>query len=185
MADGNPGGGGPFAFISRRRWLKLGLAAGGVILAGSTGGFLALRGSAPAVVGLKHLSDHEYQTLDRLVTAMFPVDEGFAIDLAARDLPRRFDEFLAGEPEKNVDDLKSALLLLELGPLLYDHRLTTFSRLSRDEREAHFSGFMHSGDLTRRMVSVAFRKFLNLVFYDHESVWPHIGYPGPTARAQP
>jgi len=179
------GGSGPFAFISRRRWLKLGLSAGGVLFGGSIGGFLLLRGDAPAVAGLRHLSDHEYQTLEGLVTAMFPPDDVFETDLAAMDLPRRFDEFLSGEPEKNVDDLKSALLLLELGPFLYDHRMTTFSRLSREAREAHFRDFMHSDDLTRRMVSVAFRKFLNLVFYDHESVWSHIGYPGPSAGASP
>lgn len=185
MADGERGGGGPFGFISRRRWLKLSLTAGGVVLAGGAGALTLLRGSAPAVQSLLHLSDHEYQTLEKLVTAVFPPEGPFALDPASMDLPRRFDEFLAGEPEQNVSDLKSALFLLELGPLVYERRWTTFSRLSRHEREQHFERFMRSDDLTRRMLSVAFRKFLNIVFYDHESVWPHIGYAGPSAQGLP
>jgi len=29
------------------------------------------------------------------------------------------------------------------------------------------------------------RKFFNLVYFDHEQVWPHIGYPGPSMKRTP
>jgi hypothetical protein len=172
-----------FAFLSRRRWLKLTLGAGGALLGTGLGGALLLRGWAPSIGGLAHLDDHEYQTLAKLATALFPPAQGFEADVEQMELPRLFDEFLDGEPEENVTDLRRALVLLEYGPLVYEHRFTTFSRLPRVEREEHFRSWMTSDDLTRRMVSVAFRKFLNLVFYDREEVWPHIGYPGPSLGA--
>jgi len=178
-----PVGDGPFAFLSRRRWLKVALGAGGALLGSGFGGYLLLRGSAPAIDGLSELDDHEYQTLTKLSEAIFPSDEVFEADVERMELARAFDEFLAGEPEQNVTDLRRALTLLEFGPLVYERRFTTFSQLSRDEREAHFRAWMTSDDLTRRMVSVAFRKFLNLVFYDREEVWPHIGYAGPSLGA--
>ncbi len=163
--------------------MKLTLGAGGALLGSGVGGFLLLRGSAPSVDGLSVLDDHEHQTLTKLAEAIFPPHEDFEMDLADLELARAFDEFLAGEPEENVTNLRRALTLIEFGPVVYDHRLTTFSRLSRDEREDLFRAWMTCDDLTRRMVTVAFRKFLNLVFYDHESVWPHIGYPGPSLQA--
>ena len=172
-----------FAFLSRRRWLKLTLGAGGALLGTGLGGAIVLRGWAPWVGGLSQLDDHEYQTLAKLATALFPPAQGFEADVERMELPRLFDEFLEGEPEENVTDLRRALVLLEYGPLVYEHRLTTFSRLPRVEREEHFRSWMTSDDLTQRMVSIAFRKFLNLVFYDREEVWPHIGYPGPSLGA--
>jgi hypothetical protein len=174
---------GPFAFLSRRRWLKIGLSAGAALLGTGLGGFLVLRGSAPGVDGLRHLDDHEHQTLSKLAAMLFPSCCGFELDVNELDLARAFDEFLAGEPEDNVADLRRALTLLEFGPAIYDHRFTTFSRLPRDQREAFFRGWMTSDDLTLRMITVAFRKFLSLVFYDREETWPHIGYPGPSLRA--
>jgi hypothetical protein len=34
----------------------------------------------------------------------------------------------------------------------------------------------------RRQVSIAMRKFFNLVFFDRPEVWPYIGYPGPSLQ---
>ena len=48
--------------------------------------------------------------------------------------------------------------------------------LEEAERLAHFERWGTSDELLRRQVSVAFRKFLSLVFYDREEVWPEIGY---------
>jgi hypothetical protein len=173
---------GLFSFLSRRRFLKVSLIAGGAILGAGGAGLLALRGRAPKVDGLRVLDAHEYRTLQSLVEVMLPKTEAIPIDVAAMDLPRAFDAFLADEPEPNIEDLQKALVLIEFGPLAFEKRLTTFSRLDVSERTAHWNEWALSDSLLRRQVSIAMRKFFNLVYFDREEVWPHIGYPGPSMK---
>jgi len=173
---------GLFSFLSRRRFLKVSLAAGGAILGIGGGGLLALRGRAPKVDGLQVLDAHEYRTLQSLVEVMLPNTNAIPIDPTSMDLPRAFDTFLADEPEHNVKDLQKALVLIEFGPLVFDKRVTTFSRLDVAERTVHWNEWALSDDVLRRQVSIAMRKFFNLVYFDHEEVWPHIGYPGPSMK---
>lgn len=164
-----------FAIVSRRRFLRLSLAAGAFLLMGGGAWLLARRGRAP---GREALTDRERRTLAQLARALFP--EGGAFPVGARDvdLARAFDDFLADEPEWNRRDLSRALFLLEMGPLVFERRLRAFSGLSAEERLAHFRGWAEGG-LLRRQVATAFRRFLALVFYDTPAVWPHIGYDGP------
>lgn len=171
--------------MSRRRFLKAGLLAGGTLLGAGGVGLVALRGRAPTVDGLWILDAHAHQTLASLVAVMFPRCEEMPVDVEGLGLPRLFDGFLADEPAHNVDDLTSALLLIEFGPLIYERRFTTFSRLSPAGRLAYWESWGLSDDLLRRQVSVAMRKFFHLVFFDQPEVWPHIGYPGPSLSAPP
>ena len=113
---------------------------------------------------------------------MLPKTDAVPVDSDSMDLPRVFDEFLSNEPEHNVDDLQKALVLIEFGPLVFDKRITTFSRLPSDERAAHWASWGTSDNILRRQVSIAMRKFFNLVYFDHEAVWPYIGYPGPSLK---
>jgi hypothetical protein len=171
-----------FSILSRRRLLRLGLAAGGVLLLGG-GGLLALLGwPPPRVGGLRALGERQHRTLAQLARALFP--RGGALPPGADDvdLARAFDAFLADEPAWNREDLGRALVLLELGPVLFEGRLRTFSRLSPEERLLHFERWSEAG-LLRRQVATAFRRFLALVFYDTPAVWPHIGYDGPLVGA--
>lgn len=163
-----------FSILSRRRVLKLGLGAGGALVMG-TGGLFALRGSAPQVDGLRILTAHEHRTLKALAEVVVP-------DAAPLELARAFDGFLADEPPWNVDDLKRALFLLELGPVFFDLRWTTFSNLPAADREAHFRSWAVSGTELRRVVASAFRRFLMLVAYDQPSRWAAIGYEGPLIK---
>ncbi len=171
-----------FAFVSRRRFLKASLGAGGVLLGGMTGGVLWLRGSAPSVSGLRILDDHQYRTLQSLVDVMFPPNPALQVDTITLDLPRAFDNFLADEPEHNRRDLGHALTLVEFGPLLFEGRWVTFSGLPVDERAVHWDGWASSRVLLRRQVSLAMRKFFHLVYFDQPEVWPLIGYPGPSLK---
>jgi hypothetical protein len=173
---------GLFSFLSRRRFLKVSLAAGGAILGISGGGLLALRGRAPKVDGLQVLDAHEYRTLQSLVEVMLPKTNAIPVDPASMDLPRAFDAFLSDEPEHNVKDLQKALVLIEFGPMVFERKVTTFSRLGVAERSVHWNEWALSDDVLRRQVSIAMRKFFNLVYFDHEEVWPHIGYPGPSMK---
>ncbi len=165
----------PFAFLGRRRFLKWGLGAGGVILGGSGAAWLSLFGIAPSAGSTRVLSDREHRTLRNLSTTILG-SERFRMRDSIADA---FDGFLADEPDNVVSDLKSALTWIELGPVLYDSRWAIFSDLSQTEREASFQAWMESDDLTRRMVATAFRKFINLVAHDDPALWGDINYPGP------
>ncbi len=176
---------GLFSFLSRRRFLKVSLVAGGALLGVGGGGLWALRGRAPAVDGLRVLDAHEYRTLQSLVEVMLPKTDAIPIDAAPMNLPRAFDDFLADEPEHNIQDLRKALVLIEFGPLAFYKRVTTFSRLGVEERTTHWNEWGVSDNLLRRQVSIAMRKFFNLVYFDHEEVWPYIGYPGPSMKRTP
>ncbi|OGQ24032.1 MAG: hypothetical protein A2138_11340 [Deltaproteobacteria bacterium RBG_16_71_12] len=172
-----------FAFLRRRTFLKLGIA-GVAGLGAAGGGLLALRGSASAVSGLGVLDAHRFRTLLAVAEAQLPVDGASAAAVCDR-LARLFDGFLQGEPEENVADLKTALLLVEYGPVIFERRLTTFSHLAADERRRHWRGWMESDLAVRRQVSLAFRKFFHAVFFDDPAVWPQIGYPGPSLWGTP
>ena len=168
-----------FAFLTRRRVLGLGLAGVGALVVGGVG-LRVLIGAAPPVAGLYVLDSVEYRSMSLLAQTIIPDGGPFEIGASKYDLARAFDGYLRGEPEPNVTQLKRALLLFELGPLLFERRLTTFSALSPAERLRHYRAWAESDTLVRRQVAVGFRKFLALVFYDQAEVWPHIGYPGPS-----
>lgn len=167
-----------FRFLTRRRVLALGVVGASLLVVG--GGVGSLLAGAPDVAGLKVLNAREYRTLDALAKTLLPSGGAFEIGAERFDLPRAFDGFLAGEPAANVVKLRRALLLFELGPLLFERRWTTFSRLSAEERLRHYEAWSTSETLVRRQVAIAFRKFMALVFYDSPEVWPSIGYPGPS-----
>ena len=118
-----------------------------------------------------------------LAEAHLPAGGAFEVGAIERDLARAFDGFLSGEPEKNREDLALALLLVEYGPVVFERRWVTFSNLPLDQRTAHLTAWAESSMLMRRKVATAFRKFFSLVFFDHPSVWPAIGYPGPSLSA--
>lgn len=171
----------PFRFLSRRRFLKLGVSFVG-IAAGGVGGLLALRGQAPAVSGLSVLTAHEYRTLQGIARAHLPRGGAFEMGADDFDLARAFDRFLLGEVAENVHNLKLALALVEYGPLIYERRLKTFSNLSESGRVRHWKSWVYSGATVRRQVAAAFRKFLSMTFYDNEAVWREIGYGGPAFK---
>jgi len=169
--------------LPRRRLLKL-LGGGVGVVAGGAAGLFALRGSAPPIAGLAALSAHEYRTMAALAGAMFP-SSTLPAGAPQLDLARAFDGYLADEPAWARDEARQALLLLELGPILFERRLTTFSNLSVDERVAHFTRWGESDSGLRRQVAAGFRKFLCLVFYDQPAAWPALAYEGPMLPGAP
>ena len=179
MSDSGEPGPSSFDFLSRRRFIQIGLGAGAALLALGAGGF-ALRGRATGPRGLRILSAHDHRTLSTLARAMIPSGGAFEMGAEDRELAKSFDDFLVDEPDEVVRDLRRALVLVEFGPLLFAGRLSTFSHLDPAEAERHWESWATSRLLLRRQIAIAFRKFLMLVFYDHPDVWPSIGYPPPT-----
>jgi hypothetical protein len=169
------------SIFSRRRFLGVMLGAGGATLMGGAAALFWLRGRAPAVAGLRCLTDHQFRTMRQLALALFPREAGVPVGDEDLDLARSFDAFLADEPEWNRSDLAKGLFLLEYGPVIFERRLVTFSHLPPAERLAHFERWSEGG-LVRRQLALALRRFLTLVFYDRPEVWPYIGYDGPLVR---
>ena len=162
-----------FAVLSRRRFLRWTLGAGAAVVAGGAG-LAALRGRAPSVAGLQVLGAHEYRTLARLAEALYPLAAADELDMA-----RAFDRVGDVAAADALRDLLRALFLLGPGPVLFERRLSTFSHLTREERVAHFEAWAASDSLLRRQVSVAFRRFLAITYYDRPAAWSRIGYDGP------
>jgi hypothetical protein len=167
-----------FRFLSRRRFLQMGIGGIGLTVAVG-GGLFGLRGCAPPITGLRVLSAQEYRTLRAVARAHIPRGGGFASGAEDFDLARRFDAFLADEPAENVKNLKLAVALVEFGPLVYERRLATFSNLSEEQQASHWELWVYRGSPFQRQVAAAFRKFFALTFYDNERVWGEIGYGGP------
>lgn len=169
-----------FSVLSRRRWLRLVLGAG-VTVAGGSAALRFWRGPVPDGAAGNVLSARELATFAALARAVFPAGGSIPVGADELDLAHAFDRFLADEPIWNQADLKKALFLLELGPLLFEGRLVTFPKLAPEAALAHFETvWAHGPRLLRRQVALAFRKFLALVYFDSEAVWPAIGYPGPS-----
>ncbi len=170
----------PFGMLSRRGVIKAALASGGVLAAGA-GGLFALRGSAPAVDGLKVLSAHGYRTMKHLAASCFPE---LRIEPPRLDLARAFDGYLADEPAIAQKEAGQALLLLEYGPLSFEGSLKTFSHLDHDAALSHFNRWSSADSLLRRQVAAGLRRFCSLLFYDHPATWAAIGYEGPAVPAE-
>ena len=165
--------------LSRRRFLWAGLGlVGGVALLGG-GVFVARIPSVAEVSGLKVLSPREYAITAAIARTLFPEGGEYPAGADTFDLARSFDTFLADEPFENVRDLRRALQLVEVGPLLFGLSWTPFSGLSDEARAEHWSGWENSSLLMRRQVSLVFRKFFAMVFYDRPELWGELGYDGP------
>lgn len=173
-----------FAFLRRRTLLKLTVGAVAALGAGGAG-LVALRGSAPAVDGLRILTAQEHRTLANIARAQLPRGGPFSTGAEDLDIARTFDAFLADEGPQNQGDLKTALMLVEYGPVLFDGALSTFSHLSEAERDAHWRSWVESDALLRRQVATAFRKFVLLVSFDRPELWAPIGYAGPSLWGPP
>ncbi len=75
--------------------------------------------------------------------------------------------------------LPTALRLFDWGPVLFDWRLSRFTRLGDDEKDASLRGWMTSRLPERRQGFLAIRNLALLGYYSQPETWPLIGYAGP------
>lgn len=75
--------------------------------------------------------------------------------------------------------LPTALRLFEWGPLLFEFRLSRFTRLDDAGKDASLHGWMTSRLAARRQGFLAIRNLALLGYYSQPETWPLIGYAGP------
>ena len=117
-----------------------------------------------------------------MVRATFPASGPIPVDAVQLGLAQAFDNYVADLPAAVRRELKLALTLVEVAPLIWDGHGTTFSRMSDEERAKYWATWPLSDRLEQRQVSLGFRKFVNMLFYDSPEVWEHIGYRGPSLQ---
>jgi len=74
-----------------------------------------------------------------------------------------------------------ALTLFEYGPILFQLKLSRFTSLGPEERDAHLRDWAESRFLTRRLAFRAMKNLSYLGYYSQDSTWKGIHYSGPWA----
>lgn len=165
--------------LTRRRLLGAGLVAGGAI--GVTAlGLTSLRQAAPAVSGLLALTPAQHRTMRLAAQAHVPPGGPFAWSAADVDVAGLFDRFVADQPAAEAREARLALDLLDLGPLLFERRWTTFCALDDADRLAHWRAWSLAPQATRREVWRALASFVGMAVYDQPGAWAAVGYRGPS-----
>jgi hypothetical protein len=162
-------------------------------LAGATAAFSALAqvrampaAAVPASPGNgRFFDDDETEILTQVMERM--------VDTGLPEAPRVRDT----DAVACVDGLCAALdpgltrlipLLLrafEYGPIVFELRLSRFTRLTEAEQDASLTAWMHSRFALRRTAFLALRNLCFVGWYSQDATWPLIGYAGPLVGAAP
>lgn len=186
--------------ISRRGFLKVGLA-GGALLSGATVlGLGAIGYSAPPRVAerLVHLSHKEYLVLracvDRIVGPLpaptLPLDEYRVATTADADDPALFlDGFLRFFDAPTRRELKGLLHLIEHSTSIFGSdaggRLRRFTGLTGEEQDQVLREWQSSSLTIRRQCFQGLRSLVFMGFYRDPRTFAALGYDGPTLRRDP
>lgn len=171
--------------ISRRKFLRLGLAGGALASVASVTGFVFAGYTLDEEkrARLRHLSAKEYLVLRAVARRILDgVDELLAIDDA--DPALYVDGFLPQLDSDNQRELRGLLHLVEHGTALFGSsragRLRRFTSLSADEQDAVLAEWQSSNLTVRRQGFQGLRSLCFMGYYRHDRAWPALGYSGPT-----
>ncbi|MBM4345373.1 MAG: hypothetical protein FJ100_18535 [Deltaproteobacteria bacterium] len=167
------------ALFTRRRLLGAGLVTGGAVGAAAVG-LVAVREPAPAVAGLRVLTPAQHRTMQLVARTHVPPGGPLAWSAADVDVAGLFDGFLADQPDADQRDAALALDLVDLGPLLFERRWTTFAALDDEQRLDHWNAWAVAPQATRREIWWSLARFVGMAVYDQPGAWPGIGYLGPS-----
>lgn len=166
--------------ITRRRWLKLGVAGGAVLAAGGgvaalfSWGYESKLGATDRPIAL---SAKELAVARALVEALLPGGGALPPGLDLGVQQRVDEEVWASEPHV-ARQIKQALQALEHLPVAFGHA-ARFTSLTPAERERVFGAMLRSDRDTVRQIALSFRQLLHVLYYGHERTWAAMRYDGP------
>jgi len=162
---------------TRRAFLK-GLAVVSTAV-GAGGALSSCGGYEKAPEGLQFLNDKEYAVIrafaDRVIPRGGPYPEG-ALDTGVVEF---FDGFAATDYPEVQKDFRSAIALIEHGPLFIKGKFTRFTQMTADQQDEYLAAWQSSSVTLLRGAFLGFKRLCFMGFYVNETVWPSIGYEGP------
>lgn len=169
------------AAISRRGFLKVGVLGTAVAAVGGIG--LALRGpDARKTPGdLQVFNAKEYAILAALAQVICPPHGKSLPGANAIDVAAKADALLApmnGAIQKEFKILVNVFDNAITG-LLFEGRITPFSKLSYEEQVRSFESWAGSSVAFRRTAYQALRAMMAALYYGDERTWEGVGYGGP------
>jgi hypothetical protein len=131
--------------------------------------------------GLRIFSPSQSEVLTTIVERM--VDSGDPSMPAVRQTRaiEIIDWTLTNTDEAVQTQLQWLLTLFQYGPPLFGARLSTFTSLSPEDKDAYIRGWATSRFETRRLAFRALKNLSMLGYYADDSTWRGIHYDGPWA----
>jgi hypothetical protein len=170
----------PSGRLTRRGFLRLGGATAALV------GITQIRvvppaahAAATATTAVRFFDPQETEILTQLVERLVATGEPEAPALRDTRTIVTIDALCRGLDPALTSILPTALRLFEWGPVLFDRRLSRFTRLDDDDKDASLRGWMTSRLAARRQGFFAIRNLALLGYYSQPETWPLIGYAGP------
>ena len=170
----------PSGRLTRRGFLRLGGATAALV------GITQIRVIPPAAYAAaattttaRFFDAQDTEILTQLVERLVATGEPDAPAIRDTRTIATIDALCRGLDPALTSILPTALRLFEWGPLLFDFRLSRFTRLDNDEKDASLRGWMTSRLPARRQGFLAVRNLALLGYYSQPETWPLIGYAGP------
>jgi hypothetical protein len=168
--------------LSRRGFLHLGAAATAVLSLASAASMSGCRREESVRTGGYQpvsLTPREFGVLAAFCGSMLDSHGHPSADEVG--VARRIDKELSFHiGDRLPDDVKSALLVLEHGPLL-DGYFTRFTRLTAQTGDRYLRGVLASRLRFRRDALGGLRLLAAFFYYTDQRTWVDIGYTGPMA----
>ncbi len=170
------------AVLSRRRFLKVGLAGTAVVVLGGAG--LALRRTVlregPAA-RLKTFTPKEFSIFAAIADRVCPPGGDGAPGATALEVARKADLVVSTLDEPTRKEFKLLLHVFDngLAGFLFEGRLRPFTQLSPAEQDRSLASWGRSRLAFRRTGYEAVKRLAGALYYADERTWTRIGYPGP------
>ncbi len=156
--------------LTRREALTLGIVAAGYSLFTSVVRVRASeKAGTPATMTtiLKYAAD-----------ALLPPGGSLPQAPSQLGVPEEILQFVSKQPPSVQKDFRSALMALEVMPIL-ELRFKRFTSMSPQERVQYFASWEKSRWGLKRKIFVALKSAVTFAYFSHPEVWEKIGYEGP------